>query len=128
MFILFIWYVVKMSKPEILDKKPLGLAEVKSTIQKIHKRDEELTFRGGKTEDYLNEVTTITKTNAEKAVKALKALDVSRLKEEHIIKIVDVMPKSPEHLKVILTGFNLTLKKEDLSAIVDALDEYQPLK
>lgn len=117
-----------MSKPEILDKQPLSLADVKATMQKIHKRDGELTFRGGKTEDYINEVSPITKTNSKSAFDKLKKLDVSRVKDEHIIKIIDIMPKSTEHLKVILTGFNLTLKKEDLTAIVDALDEFQPLK
>lgn len=117
-----------MSHPEIIDKKALNLAQVKTTLKKIHKRDEELTFRGGKTEDYINEVATITEKAAKDAFKKIESLEISRVKTEHIIKIVDLLPESPEQLKIMLTGFNLTLKKEDLEQIVNALDEFRPLK
>lgn len=117
-----------MSHPEILDKQALNLAQVKATLKKIHKRDEELTFRGGKTEDYINEVAVISEKDAKNAFKKIEELEISRMKPEIIIKIVDMLPESAEHLKVILTGFNLTLKKEDGEKIVNALDEFRPVK
>ena len=61
-------------------------------------------------------------------MKKVEELDISRIKPIHLVKIVDIMPESPEHLKMILTGFNLTLKKEDLTKIVNALDEFRPVK
>lgn len=117
-----------MSQPEIIDKKALSLAEVKSTLKKIHKRDGELTFRGGKTEDYINEVTSVNEKQAKDALKKIESLNISRLKTEHIIKIIDMLPESAEQLKIMLTGFNLTLKKEDLDKIVESLDEFRPIK
>lgn len=117
-----------MSNPEIINKKPLGLAEVKSTLKKIHKRDEELTFRGGKTEDYINEVTVTSEKHAKDALKKLEGLEIGRIKPEHWIKIIDIMPESAEHLKIVMSGFNVTLKKEDLTKIVDALDEFRSVK
>ena len=114
-----------MVKPEILEKKAVSVAEVKDLLKDIHKRDEELNFRAGKTEDYVNEVATITFRKAKELIKKIQELDVPRLKEEHIIKIVDTMPESPEVLKVILSGYTVTVTKDNLKKIVDVLDEYR---
>lgn len=117
-----------MSKPEILEKKPVSIAEVKDLLKTIHKRDEELTFRGGKTEDYVNEISSLTLKKTKELMKKIEELDIPRLKEQHIVKIVDTMPESPEHLKVIFSGFNVTITKDNLKKIADVVKEYQPAK
>ncbi|MBN1175869.1 hypothetical protein JXA48_04460 [Candidatus Woesearchaeota archaeon] len=117
-----------MVKPEILEKRPVSIPEVKDMLKAIHKRDDELSFRGGKTEDYVNEVAQLTSKKAKDLSKAIEDLDIPRLKPEHIVKIIDTLPDTPEHLKVILSGFNVTITKENLKKIVDALDEFRPAK
>jgi len=117
-----------MVKPEILEKRPVSIPEVKEMLKDIHKRDEELSFRGGKTEDYINEVAQLTFKKSKDLTKKLNDLEIPRLKPEHIIKIIDILPDSAEHLKVILSGFNITITKENLKKIVDALDEFRPTK
>ena len=116
-----------MSQPEILEQRPITIAEVKDTLKKIQKRDEELTFRGGKTQDYVNEVPTISMTKTKELMKKINDLEVPRLKDIHITKIVDTMPESPEHLKIILSGFNVTIVKDNLKKIVDVVDEFRPI-
>lgn len=115
-----------MVKPELLEKRPVSIAEVKDVLKKVHKRDEELSFRGGKTEDYVNDVAGLTFKKAKDCMKKIKDLEIPRLKEEHLIKIVDTLPESPEHLKVILSGYNVTITKENLKRIVDVIDEFRP--
>lgn len=115
-----------MANLEILEKRPVSIAEVKETLKNIHERDEELSFRGGKTEEYVNDVAVLTKEQADKLVEALAALELPRLREDHFIKIIDTMPESPEHLKVIMSGFNVTITKENLKKIIDVLDEHRP--
>ena len=117
-----------MVKPELLEKRPVSVAEVKDILKKVHKRDEELSFRGGKTEDYVNEVTGLTAKKAKDCMKKVNELEIPRLKEEHLIKIVDTLPESAEQLKVILSGYNVTITKEHLKKIVDAIDEFRPSK
>lgn len=112
-------------KPEVLAKRPVSAAEVKHILKKVQERDEELSFRGGKTQDYVNEIATISMTKAKEAAKKIEGLEIPRLKEEHIIKIIDTMPTSAEHLKVIMSGYNTTITKDNLQKIVDALDEYR---
>lgn len=115
-----------MVKPELLEKRPVSIAEVKDILKKVHKRDEELSFRGGKTEDYVNDVTGLTLKKAKDCMKKVKDLEIPRLKEDQIIKIIDTLPESPEHLKVILSGYNVTITKDNLKKIVDAIDEFRP--
>lgn len=117
-----------MVKPEILEKRPVSIPEVKDMLKGIHKRDEELSFRGGKTEDYVNEIAALTFKKAKELTVKIEELEVPRLKPEHIIKIIDTLPDSPEQLKVILSGFNITIVKDNLKKIVDALDEFRPTK
>lgn len=115
-----------MANIEILKKRPVSVAEVKDALSHIHKRDEELSFRGGKTEEYVNDVAILTFAQAKKCIAALAALELPRLREDHFIKIVDTMPESAAHLKIVISGFNVTVTKENLEKIIEVLDEYRP--
>ncbi len=117
-----------MVKPQLIEKRPVNLSEVKTILKKIHKRDGELNFRGGKTEDYVNEIASLSFKTAKECMKKIQDLEVPRLKEEHLIKIVDTLPETPEHLKIILSGYNITITKENLKKIVDVIDEFRPAK
>ncbi len=113
-----------MSKPEIIEKKPMNMVEMKFELSTIKKRDGELTFRGNKTEEYINDFVTMTKKDAKDVVDKLRGLEISRLKEEFLHKIVDMMPSSIPELKVVLQGFTLTLPNTDLEKIMGVLKEY----
>lgn len=117
-----------MTKPEILELNPTPIPEVKAILKKVHERDGELSFRGGKTEDYVNEVAGLSVTKTKELHKKIEKLEVPRLKEKHIVKITDTLPENAEHLKVILSGYNVTVTKENLKRISDTLDDYRPVK
>ena len=51
----------------------------------------------------------------------LSGVNVGRLKERHINKIIDVRPRNIDEIKAILSGENLTLKQEDLNKILEAI-------
>lgn len=105
-----------MSAPNVIKETPLSMAEVKQEIDKIKKRDKELAFRTARTEEYLN---FFVNKDSLKLVESLKKLDIARLKEEHIVKIADLMPISVDDLKVILQGYTVTITKEHMQKIVD---------
>ena len=117
-----------MVKPEVIETRPVGVSEVKDILKQIHKRDEELSFRGGKTEEYVNDVAVLSMTKVKELTKKILALEIPRLKNIHIIKIIDTLPESPEHLKVVLSGYNVTITKENLKKIADVVEEYRPKK
>lgn len=117
-----------MTKPHILEKEPMTLAEVQGALKTLKKRDEELTFRGNKTEEYVNYVTKQSKTKALELKKKLQELDIPRLKDEHIVKIIDILPKSLSELKVILQGYTLSVSNDNMTKIMSVVEEYASKK
>src|SRR3989344_5713386 len=110
-----------MSNIELIEESPMSLVEVKERLAEIKKRDKELDARALKVEEYVHKFANEKKTKdlADK----LKKLDVSRLKDRNIKKIVDIMPQDSDSLKSLFTGDNLTLKQEDLQKIISVIHD-----
>lgn len=109
-----------MGEITVISEKPLTMAELKEKLAKIEKRDKELNFRANKTKEYLANFTAKEK-NIAALKKRLETLEIARMKERHIAKLIDLNPKDADSIKVILSGESLTLKEEDYAKIVDAL-------
>ncbi|MEK6862768.1 MAG: hypothetical protein AABW57_01240 [Nanoarchaeota archaeon] len=110
-----------MANTEIINEAPLTMAEVKERLEEIKKRDKELKPRALKTYEYLSKFVDIKAKDAIKIKEGLLKLQIPRLKERHINKIIDIMPKDMETLKLIFVGENITLKQDDLDKILNAL-------
>jgi DNA-directed RNA polymerase subunit F len=115
-------------KPEIINEAPISMPDLKSELESIKIRDKELSFRSTKTEDYLNQFVKISKKEADELSKKLKSLDITRLKDEIIIKIVDLLPDTADDVKTLLQGYVVNLSKKDIDAIVDAVKPFVPDK
>jgi len=115
-----------MSKPEILEKRPVNIVEVRETLKKIKKRDDELNFRAARTEIYLNEVVKLKPKEAKELVQKLEGLNIPRLKPEFIHKIVDILPQNDKHLKVVLQGYTLTVSQDNQKKIMKVVQDYLP--
>ncbi|MBI4158682.1 hypothetical protein HY500_00300 [Candidatus Woesearchaeota archaeon] len=110
-----------MSNITLVEENPLSLAEVKEKLADIKKRDKELEARALKVEGYVHKFAQEKKTKdlAEK----IRKLEVSRLKERNIKKIIDIMPQDIDSLKSLFVGENLTLKQEDLQKIISVIHD-----
>lgn len=117
-----------MTKPKVLNEESMSIHEVKAALAKIKERDKVLTFRGNKTEDYLNQFALLGQKKADELTEKLTKLNIPRLKELHIKKIVDVMPKTTKDVKMVLQGYTVTVKQEHLKKIGDTVAEFAPNK
>ncbi|MGM5480515.1 MAG: hypothetical protein ACQESC_03580 [Nanobdellota archaeon] len=115
-----------MTKPTVIEKKPLSIAEVKTIISSVQKRDGELSFRAGKTKEHVDLVSALPKTKSKQLAKAISDLEIPRLKDHQILKIVDLHPQNEEQLHVFLSGFNITVSKENLKKIMSVVSDYPP--
>lgn len=97
------------------------MAEVKDDLSKIQKKTEELNFRANKTLDYLKEFSKKSLGKSKELYDAIEALNIPRLKEEHIVKIVDTLPKYPEEVKALLSGYTLTISNENAKKIAETV-------
>lgn len=112
-----------MTKAKVLDKRPLNLSEVKAHLGKIKKRDEELNFRSAKTEEYLNNFARLTQRKSKELYDKLSELGISRLRDEHFQKLVDLTPTTASELKSILQAYSITLESALNQKIVDTITE-----
>ena len=107
-----------------MSSTPMNLTELNSKLEKIKERDKELNFRSNKTKEYLEQFLSLSKKEAEEMKDRLLKLDIPRLKEEHINKIIDLLPISIDSLKVILQGYTVTVNQDNLKKIVDIVREF----
>lgn len=110
-----------MSDLQVINEKPLTMAELKEKLEEIKKRDKELSDRATKTHEYLNKFAHLKEKEALKLKEEILKLDIPRLKEKHIIKIIDIMPKDIESIKLIFASENITIKQESLQKILDVI-------
>ncbi len=109
---------------EVKQEVAMSMADVKEVLEKVSKRDKELNFRAQKTDEYLKQFSKLDPKKAAELTQKITKLGIPRLKEQHIYKIVDLMPKTVESLKTALQGYTLTVNNENLKKIVDIISEY----
>lgn len=111
-----------MTDAQIVSETPINIYTLKKELEKIRKRDNELNFRANRTEEYLQQIATLK--NAEELFSKIMHLNIPRLKEQHIHKIIDVTPTTVNDLKVTLQGYTITLNNDSMKRIVDAINEF----
>ena len=111
-----------MADTQIISENPINIYQLKKELERIKKRDNELNFRANKTEEYLNQIATLK--NHEELFDKLMKLNIPRLKEQHIQKIIDIMPTNINDLKVIVQGYTITLNNESMKKIIDVVNEF----
>ncbi len=118
-----------MVKPQVISESPISMVDLKEKLKHIKKRDSELNFRATKTDEYLNQLGDLLDAEqTAKLIKKIEELQIPRIKTEHIVKIVDVMPATEDHLKMILQGYILTLSPTNSKKIIDIVKEFIPSK
>lgn len=113
-----------MSRPEIISESPINIVELKHEIELIKKRDKELNFRAERTGEYLQHVTHLSPQKGKELYEKIEKLNIPRLKDVHIHKIIDTMPNTPDTLKAVLQGYVITVSNENLKKITDIVEEY----
>ena len=112
-----------MSNYEIVSKEAIPQIEVLDQIKKKAK-DTELTYREEKTMEYLKKFSKMKMTEYKKAKSELISLEIPRLEEEHIVKILEIMPKNGTELRAIVSHSGTVLVDENVTKILEVLKNY----
>ncbi len=112
-----------MADTQIVSETPVNISQLKKEIERIRKRDNELNFRANKTEEYLHQIASDVK-NTEELFDKIMKLNIPRLREQYVHKIIDIMPTTVNELKTVLQGYTITVNNESLKKIVDAVNEF----
>ncbi len=111
-------------EPKTISQEPVTLAELKEEIARIKQREKEPSIRVTKLEDYLNSFVELTPEQGKALRAAIGKLAINRLKEEHICKIIDTLPRTTGELKIVMQGYALSLTNDALNKIVEAVNEF----
>jgi len=109
-----------MSEIEILEENTISLAELKEKLEKIPQK-EEPGFRAKKMTEYLNNFVKIKSKDASALRNKLEGLNLLRLNDRCITKLIDVHPTEGDSLRLVLASENITVKQEDLNKILECL-------
>ncbi|MBI4016504.1 MAG: hypothetical protein HY363_02310 [Candidatus Aenigmarchaeota archaeon] len=111
-------------KANVVSETPVCQAEVKEVLDEVKKRDGELSFRAQKTFDYLEQFAPLSRKKADDLFKKLQSLEVPRMKDAYIWKLVDILPKDGKDIKTILQGYAITVSSENLKKLADVIAEF----
>lgn len=112
-------------QPTVISEEPLSLYDAKKELKAVKKRDEELSFRSQKCEEYINQNAKLSEKAGKEMKQKLIELEIPRLKEDHICKLIDLMPYNADDIKLVLSGYNVTIKNDNIKQILEILDEYR---
>ncbi len=98
----------------ILSRKPLSIAEVKTYIKDLDENKPIV--------DYVKRFENLSKQDAEKLSEEIRELNNLKIKEEHISKIIDFLPKDSEDLNKIF--LEVSLNEEESNAVLNLIKKY----
>jgi DNA-directed RNA polymerase subunit F len=105
---------------DIIEQKPVSMVDLFHKLDSIKTGGKELNFRAEKVHAYLADFANVKKEDMEAIHARLTALEIQRLRDKHIIKIIDVMPQDADSLKAIFAG-EVSLKQEEVDKILEAI-------
>lgn len=98
----------------ILKMTPVHLGEVKELSGDLESKPE--------LRDYLKEFSKLDKEKADKLLESLKALGNLKVKDDVIVKIVDLLPRDSDSLNKILN--DVSLDEKEINDILAVVKEY----
>lgn len=107
---------------EVLEEEWIGKAEAKKILKDIKGR--EATPEQKLAIEYLNKTKSLSTKDSTELRKELGELNMRKLKEELIAQIVDLVPRTAEEIKVIISGSKISFSKKDLDAILKVVSKY----
>lgn len=112
------------SNYEVISKKQVSVSEVLDDITK-KSQEVELTYREEKIREFLKKHNKISYEEFLEIKKKIEELSISRLEEEHIIRILDIMPSSGTQLRSLIQNTGIVLVDETANNILTVLEQYR---
>ncbi|MBN1786682.1 MAG: DNA-directed RNA polymerase subunit F [Candidatus Methanofastidiosa archaeon] len=108
---------------KLVDERNVTQAEAKSILEDREKLSEPL-YEQRIALEIIHKFTKISKDQASEMSKRM-ADEVPRIKEENVVKIIDLMPKDKEDLNVIFSKERIILTDDEIGKILEIVDNYR---
>ncbi|MEM1535727.1 MAG: hypothetical protein QXQ82_00875 [Candidatus Pacearchaeota archaeon] len=104
----------------IKQARALSLAEVQELLSKLKDDREKIK----KLEAFIKKFNKISAAKAQELRKELEALNIFGLRQEEIVKIIDLLPEDAEDLRKI-TSPEISLKQDEIQKILEIVQKYR---
>jgi len=102
----------------ILDRTPLNLDELREIVKNLDDSDKKEEI-----EKYLKKFLKTKSEKAKKIKEELEKLDLLKMKREHLVKIVDLLPEDALDLNKIFT--DVGLNEDETNKILEIIKKYK---
>jgi DNA-directed RNA polymerase subunit F len=117
-----------MPEIKIIEEKPISMAELKEELKEIKKRDSELSFRTAKVAEQVDLLKILKPKDAEEMFEKIQKLNIPRLKDAQIYKIIDLLPTNMIELKNLVQSYSLSVTNDNLDKILEIVADYASKK
>jgi len=112
-------------RAKVISEEPISIYDLKAELEKIKSRDTELGFRAAKVEEYLHNFAKVDEKKVHDLKKKIHDLNIPRLREDQVCKLVDIMPSDLEEVRLVLASYSITVTNENLVKIADVIKEHK---
>ncbi len=99
--------------------RPLSLTEAKKIVETIEEEKEE----EKEIKDFLKKFIKLNEKEAMELRKELEALGLMKLKPEHVVKMVDLLPEDSSDINKIFT--DVSLNEDEINKILEVIKKYR---
>ncbi len=105
---------------KVVEKKYIPISEAKDILKESKRElyEQKLAY------EYAKQFSKLKPEKAKELMEKLQALNIPKLKEEMIVKIVDILPETIDELRTILTTSELSFKADEINKIYEVVKEY----
>ena len=97
----------------ITERKALSMSEAQAYIDK----------ENAETKAFIKKFISLDSKKAKELREKLVGLDLMKLKEEHIVKLVDLLPETDEEVNKVCSGVGLN--EDEIKKVIDTIKEYK---
>lgn len=108
----------------------ITIAEAKEAMENIAKKRQEVAELSFETRRALRHLRNFAKLPADKAKELVNELmKLPQVKKKEIaVKLVDIMPKVPDEVRMVYAKENLMLKQEEIEQILEIISRYREVQ
>jgi len=105
----------------VIETKPIGMPEAKEILDSREKR-KELNYEQKLALEHLRKFTKLKPSESEKFLEELSG--VLRMSQETMVQILNLLPKTPDELRMIFAREKFSLKDEEIKKILEIVKKY----
>lgn len=106
---------------DIEEKRTVTVAEAKEILKEVKRQN----YVQKQALEYASKFSKMTTSKAKKLTDELLEAGIPRIKDRHLVKLVDLMPKTHDEMRAIFAKEEIAFTKQDMDKVLEILEKYR---